>query len=113
MKYSMDKYRFYGSDNKVYAVSTYAGKSVRGVAKCDPADTFSIEDGQMIAAARCNEKVASKRFNRAKKKVKEAYDDYVVALRHLERMKKYCEDAASDLVDAQNYVNDVLVKFAP
>ena len=113
MNYSMDKYRFYSSDNKVYAVSTYAGKSVRGVAKCDPADTFSIEDGQMLAAARCNEKVAEKRFSRAQKKVKEAYDDYVVALRYLERMKKYCEDAEVDLVDARNYVNDVLLKIAP
>ena len=113
MKYSMDKYRFYRSDNKVYAVSTYAGKSVRGVAKCDPVDTFSIEDGQMLAAARCNEKVAEKRVKRAEKKVKEAYDDFRVALRHLERMTKYCEDAEADLVDAQNYVNDVLLKFAP
>lgn len=30
------RYRFYVTDNKVICVSSYAGKTVRGVAKCDP-----------------------------------------------------------------------------
>ena len=55
------RYKYY-TNNKdvVVAVSSYAGKTVRGVAKCDPRDTFDIEKGKELAAARCNEKIAYK-----------------------------------------------------
>ena len=43
---NMTKYNFYtDGKTKVVAVSTYAGKVVRGVAKCDVNDTFSLENG--------------------------------------------------------------------
>ena len=65
--YTNDKYTYFVADKqkKVVAVSTYAGKIVRGVAKCDPRDEFSIETGKKLAAARCNLKVATKRAKRA------------------------------------------------
>ena len=48
MNYSLDKYKFYEyNDPKgkktVSAVSTYAGRTVKGYAKCDPRDNFNIE----------------------------------------------------------------------
>lgn len=61
------------SDAKVVvATSTYAGKTVRGVARCHPNDKFDVEKGIELAVHRCNLKVAEKRQARAIRKVKEA-----------------------------------------
>ena len=46
MEYSLDRYNYYTTQNKVIAVSTYAGRTVKGIAKCDPRDTFSIDSGK-------------------------------------------------------------------
>jgi hypothetical protein len=109
----MSNYRFYNSKNKVIAVSTYAGKPVRGVAKCDPEDTFAIEYGEALAAARCNEKIAEKRVSRARRKMDEAQEAYMIAKRYYERMSKYYEDAVANLDVARVYVDDVLNDVAP
>lgn len=57
-------YQFY-KDNagSIIAVSTYAGHTVRGKAKCHPADSYDEELGKQIAANRCNVKIANKRYN--------------------------------------------------
>ena len=44
--YPIEKYRYYTNGRRVIAVSTYAGKTVRGVATCDPGDEFSMEKGK-------------------------------------------------------------------
>lgn len=109
----MNQPKFYNSDNKVIAVSTYAGKTVRGVAKCNPEDAFSLEHGQALAAARCNEKIAMKRLDRAMRKVEEAAEALKVAQNYFDRMVKYFEDSAANLHTAQVYVDDVLNYIAP
>lgn len=109
----MNKYRLYNSENKVVAVSTYAGKPVRGIAKCDPADTFSLESGEALAVARCNEKIAEKRMKRAARKFAEAHEALVVAKRYYERMSKYYDDSVANLHTATVYVDDVLNHIAP
>ena len=93
MKYSLDKYRFYQAGNKVIAVSTYAGKAVRGVAKTDPSDEFDFEKGKKLAAARCNAKISKKRARRAQMKVQEAYTAYVNAVNYYNKMIDYYNDA--------------------
>jgi len=89
----MEKYKYYTTNNKVIAVSTYAGKTVRGVAKCDPRDTFDLEKGKVLAAKRCNEKVAKRRYARAQKRVKEAARDLQAAQNHYHKMLQYMNDA--------------------
>ena len=91
--YPMEKYKYYTTNNKVIAVSTYAGKTVRGVAKCDPRDTFDLEKGKILAAKRCNEKVAKRRYARAQRCVKDAARDLQVAQRHYYKMLRYMNDA--------------------
>ena len=91
--YPMDKCKYYIAKNKVIAVSTYAGRTVRGVAKTDPQDTFDIETGKKLAALRCNEKVAKRRYARAQKKVKEAAQALDVAKNHYHKMLQYMNDA--------------------
>ena len=101
MKYSLDKYRFFNhNDKEIIAVSTYAGKTVRGVAKLTPGDTFNEENGKKLAAARCNEKIAKKRFKRALKKVQEAQAAYIKEATWYNRMVDYYNDSVEAVEEA-------------
>ena len=60
-------YKFYQYNHKradgtecvrIAAVSSFAGKPVKGYADCHPNDAFDVEYGQELAAARCAEKIA-------------------------------------------------------
>ena len=108
MRVSKDSYQIYSSDNKVIAVSTFAGKTVRGIAKCDPNDTFSFEKGKELAIARCNAKVAQKRMHRAQRKFAEAVNASIEAKRVYENMRRYLIDSENEYADAQKNVNDII-----
>ena len=62
------KYRIF-TDNKtmVIAASTYAGKVVKGIARCKEGDTFDFEKGKALAIAKCNLKVQKRRWKRAQR----------------------------------------------
>ena len=94
-------YRIYETPNKVIAVSSFAGQTVRGVAKCNPADEFDSEKGAALAAARCGVKIAEKRVKRAYSKVDEAKAIVDAAIAHLSEMMKYQADAEANLNGAQ------------
>ena len=110
MKYSLSKYKFFnykdinGKDT-IAAMSTYAGKTVKGYAKCNPCDTMDIEKGKTLAAARCNEKIAMKRVKRAEKKFAEAQQNLINAKRFYADMERYYLDANSQLVEAQKNID--------
>lgn len=90
----MSKYRFYSNGkNKVVAVSTYAGKTVKGVAKCDPRDSFYTSKGEELAMVRCAEKIAAKRVARSKKEFEKAKNMVAIAQRKLEKMDSYVKDS--------------------
>ena len=78
---------------RIAAVSSFAGKPVKGYADCHPADEFDIEYGKALAAARCAEKIAAKRCKRAYNKVDEATALVNAAMTHLQKMMKYEADA--------------------
>lgn len=106
--YPISKYKFYITpDNKTIAVSTYAGKTVKGVAKMDPRDSFIPEFGKELAAARCAVKVAKKRKARADKMVSKAYAEMNKAYKMVEKMKAYQEDARQELEEATFNVTDI------
>lgn len=103
MEYSLEKYKYYFMKPKnevdayhVIAVSSYAGKTVRGVAKCDPKDKFDIEKGKQLAAARCQAKVSTKRLKRATKKLDEALLALEKAQKFYDDMTVYFNDSARD-----------------
>ena len=89
-------YKFYVAGNKVFAVSSFAGATVRGVAKCNPNDEFDLEYGKALAAARCQEKIAAKRCKRAYSKVDEARAQVNAALAHLQKMMTYEADSEAN-----------------
>ena len=105
----MTKYSFYTDrKTKVIAVSTYAGKAVRGVAKCDVNDTFSLEKGKELAAARCNEKIAKKRFIRAQNANIDVLLEYGRLMNKFTKSVSYKDDSQVALTEAQNLVASIL-----
>lgn len=107
----MRKIKFYNSDNKVIAVSSFGEQPVKGVAKCDPSDTFSLEIGKELAEARCNLKVASKRAKYADAKLDEALETFNAAAAYLCYIKKYHTNALNTRDEAQKTVDAVLAKL--
>jgi hypothetical protein len=111
MSFALDRYKFFTNENKVVAVSSYAGKTVRGTAKCDPKDSFNLEKGKKLAAARCNAKVAKKRYQRALQKHWEAIIAYEKAKDYLTQMEDYAASSVSELVEAENAVEAYLAEM--
>lgn len=67
-EFPLERYRFYINEDArmVVAVSTFAGKPFRGIAKCADKDTWDVEFGKKLAAARCGLKIARERVKYAK-----------------------------------------------
>lgn len=106
--YPISKYKFHITpDNKTIAISTYAGKTVRGIAKVDPRDQYDQTFGMELAAARCAMKVAKKRKARADKLVSKAYAEMNKAYKMVEKMKAYQSDAETELKDASIKLNEL------
>lgn len=101
-------YRYYKANNKIIAVSTYAGKTVRGVAICAPEDEFNLEFGKKLAAARCNEKVAAKRYERANKKLNEVLKKENDLKDELQKVADYYRDAFVAYNEAAQEVDQLL-----
>ena len=113
-RFPLDKYKYYfatdvnGMPYKVYAVSSYAGRSVKGGAKCNPRDGFNEEAGKRLAALRCNKKVAERRMARAAARLKEAEDWLRKAEKSVEKYREYYSDAVDLLAEAKNELEDCL-----
>lgn len=109
MSFPKGKYKiFKGKDNKVIAVSTYAGKTVRGVSKCDPRDSFDQTFGEDLAIARCSYKIAKKRAKRAKTEQAKAVKEVDAAMRKIQKMNKYVMDAENEVRIAAEVINDLM-----
>ena len=93
-------YKYYFGKNVVVAVSSFAGKTVRGVAKCGPNDEFDVEKGKELARARCARKIAEKRYKRAVKKCEEAQRIFNEATSHFVNMQHYLCEASAALNEA-------------
>lgn len=101
-------YKFYYSNNKVICVSSFAGRTIRGVAKCSPNDTFNKETGEKLAQARCDLKVAEARFKYAERMIDQASemqrradDEYYFAC-------NYYDTADTKLADAYDTLDEIL-----
>ena len=101
-------YQFIHLGDIVIAITTYAGKTVKGYAKCHSDDTFNAEFGERLAMARCTKKVAKKRAARANKKFKEAMDTLAKAQAHANKMASYMSDSNKAVVDADEELNRLL-----
>lgn len=79
------------NNGRVIAVTTYKGRTVRGVAVCSLNDTFNTEYGCGIAIARCECKIADIRCKIAEDEYKKAVRDYIeVKLKKDKLYQRYC-----------------------
>jgi uncharacterized protein YdaU (DUF1376 family) len=108
MNYPLEKYRYYQNGNKIIAVSTYAGKTVRGVSVCHGNDSFNLDTGKKLAALRCNEKIAAKRMKRAADKFAAAEQAVIKAKRQCELMRHYYTDAVNNYNAASLETEDMI-----
>ena len=102
------KYTFIHLKDKIIAISTYAGRTVKGIAKCSPEDSFDPAAGEKLAAARCNEKVAKKRVKNAEKKLEEALRIQCEATRRVYKMTNYLDDSKKELAAASSEIETLL-----
>jgi hypothetical protein len=110
--FPIDGYRFYKHGNRIIAVSTYAGRVVRGIATCAEEDTYDEEYGKRLAAARCNYKVAVKRRERAFNKAVEAAANLERAQKQVEKYRSYLWDASNAVIDAGTEVDNIVMERA-
>lgn len=107
-----DKTNKDGSTSKVViAISTYAGKVVKGVAKCQAGDSYNFEDGKNLAAARCDLKVCLKRKDRAFKKKHEIALKMEELQKHYDAACAYYNDALSEVLEASNRLHKIEEKL--
>ena len=86
-------YTYSVADNRVYCMTFFAGKTVKGVAKCDPTDEFNLEDGKKLAKARCNVKVAKKKLKIKTQRRDAAIRELAVAQYHMNKAQEYTYEA--------------------
>ena len=103
-KMKISRYDYHTRDgeerHKIVAESSFAGKKVRGVARCAPGDKYDPDIGMDLATLRCNVKIASKRLARAEQKKYEAYEAFADAAQHYDAMSTYWSDAVQDYNNA-------------
>lgn len=103
MKYfPYDKYKYFVNGNKIIAISTYAGKTVRGVATCHPEDNFDIETGKQLAAMRCDLKVREKRWKAANRKAEEKWVAFCKAEDEFNEADIFLDESYKDWEKAKN-----------
>lgn len=106
-------YKFYTHTRKdgakeIIAVSTYAGRRVKGKAVCAPEDEFNTTVGEELAKLRCAVKIDLKRAKRA-----EAEKEYLLSLRDelnklIAKNDRYVEDSIDTLMRDEARLNDLL-----
>lgn len=101
------RYKFFVSDNKVVCVSSYAGKAVRGIAKCDPKDTFNVEAGKQLAQARCDFKIAEKRVKRSAERYDEAIKLLADVMAYKTRMENYKNESYREYMSLKDKLADL------
>ena len=114
MAFPIDKYHYIEYTDKengkryIIALSTYAGKTVKGVAVCDPEDEYDFEYGKRLAAARCEEKVAQRRLRNAEAKYKEAKARLADSKDYVWKMGNYYSDSRVALAEAAVSLEKIL-----
>lgn len=102
------KYRYYefeqNGEKCVAAVSSYAGRKVRAVARCSKSDAYDFEKGKKLAAARCDLKIREKRIKRSWNKRHEAAIALERATKQWDKMNKYYSDSLEECIVSQKYL---------
>ena len=106
----MAQYKYYVNEKsrQVIAVSTYEGKNVKGTAKANPIDEFDIEQGKILAKARCDAKIAKRRMKRAQRKINAAQKILEQARAYYEKMSSYYDESKSAYIIAKSALDGLV-----
>lgn len=107
------KYKFYKfyvnkEKNEIIAVTHYGNKTIRGIAKCNPEDTFDVEYGKKLAVARAEVKVAKAKIKNASAAYLKASVAADEAQRKYDKMKQYYMDSVDQFDNAMAEVDKVI-----
>lgn len=95
-------------ENKVVCVTKYAGKAIRGIAKCDERfDEFKSEVGRDLSKARCNVKLRKKMVERSQMKVKNIEKELANLQRVYNNMKQRYNEDLDEYVAAKSFLKDL------
>lgn len=95
------KFTYSFANNRVYCMTYYAGKTIKGVSKRHPDDEFNLEDGKKLAKARCEYKVRKKQFNNKLKRCVTAHNQLSAAAKIAENATRSVEFATKQLEEAR------------
>ena len=109
-KYKFYKFHIDEKNKKVIAITHYAGRVIRGIAKCAPEDIFNLELGKRIAVARAEEKVAKAKARNAATKFLQASVAADAAEKRFDEMKQYYMDAIDQLDEAEEFLENLIPK---
>ena len=95
------------SENRVYCMTFYAGKTVKGVAKRDPEDEFDLEVGKKLARARCEYKLRKKQLKNKLKRCEIAESELMIAQNHARNAVIYKVEAEANLETAKRALEEI------
>lgn len=104
-----DRYKFYYNKDEKTLICTilYKGKTIRGIAKCDPDDEFNLGVGKKLAYLRCRKKFLSKKLKRALQVERDAIIAEARAKCNLANARDFVSDSE---IQFNNTINE-LAKF--
>lgn len=105
------KYKIDEEHKTIVAMSSFAGRTVAGVARCAPDDVFDVEAGKKLAAARCALKIAEKRMKRAEECHTAATRAFNYWADFKAKMESYDTDSAKAYVQAVATLAEVEKSF--
>ena len=108
MKKKPYTYTIIHNKDTTIAYSTFAGKTVKGYAKCNPEDEADPAIGEKLAKARCGLKIAKKRRKWAESQYNNAKTEMFAAIKHFNEMESYAKDSIEAVLDAEDYLEEVL-----
>lgn len=89
-------------------ISRYAGKTVKGYAKCHPGDTYDEEFGKKLARARCDIIVNNRRVKAIYGKMITARVEATKAQTRAEDIEGKFEDICKNYAGSVTYLEDLL-----
>ena len=91
-------YNFYQSpsDRSVICTTYYKGQIIKGIAKCDPADTFDLERGKELAYLRCRKKLLKRKVDRAVDVYSQTVEAVCTANKRRQRAIEFFNDASNE-----------------
>ena len=95
------------AENRIYCMTYYAGKTVKGIAKRDPEDEFDLEVGKKLARARCEYKLRKKQLKNKIKRCEIAEEELMIAQNHARNAVIYKVEAEANLEAAKRALEEI------